>query len=344
MKHPPRFNESAQRGYAMILVIIAVAVAFITGLTFLYTSTTTTGVSQIMHQHAHARQHAEASLDLTFRYMQQTVDWRMDREPGNWLTDFSMPGGSVTVDVDYDPSPAILSFTIDDFSFEDEVGALSNPLLNPPMTGTIGGWEVSRTALVETGLTVPRVGTEISGESTEGHAQFYVSFLVNVVGSATASQTFTDTLDPDSNYVLRVDVGRQELLHAIADIDMRIYADGILIACATDSSIFTAFNNASDPSIFSSLYLSPTHTECALRFTTDDSPPTGDVRIELHAESLVGVISTVTFDNLRFEKEQYSDVDIHVTGRHGDASHVIEVTASQRAPLKNVAVVTWDES
>ncbi len=338
-----RVQQYRQRGFAMLLVMFVVMMAFIVGLTFLYTSSTTTSIAQTMNQHAQARQISESGALMMVRYMEQTLDWRTARDSGVWLNETAFLDGTLTVDTVYDADPQITSVAIDDWSFENSVTSMPNPILGPPMTATLGNWDLSRTALVVTGLTVPQIGTELSAYSSHGNNHVYVIFLASVDGSATISQTLADSLEPNTNYAFSVDVGRQLLGGALANVEMRVYAGGVLIASDADPTIYTLFTALGNPSVLIKSIIDPVHTEHVLRFSTDDTPPTGVVTLELHAKSLVGVLSSVTFDNMRFETETYGDATINVLGRYEQASHRISMTTKQAINLGQIDIVQWSE-
>ncbi len=63
--------------------------------------------------------------------------------------------------------------------------------------------------------------------------------------------------------------------------------------------------------------------------------------IELYAESMVGITSSVTFDHIRLNIEQYSPLTLTAVGSVGQASHVTTAVVTRASgPAK---IVTWSE-
>jgi HpiC1 cyclase len=332
-----------RKGSITIVVMIAVAIAFVMSLTFLLASTTTTGIAKTMHEHARARQIAESGLMLAIRYVEQSPDWRDNRVAGVWFNSPAMYGGGATVTGQFDPNPLLQPISIADGSFETEAAELGTPLANPPMSGTIGGWQVARTAAVETGPTVPRCGVEASADATDGTQWAFVQFLAAAQGTATFSQTLPVTLAPNSNYALHVDVTKINLASQLADREIRVYAGSTLLASSADPSVFTAFTASGDPSIVTTTPLQGGVVQDTLRFSTDGTPPTDPVRIELYAEAFLGLYATVSFDNVHLEVEVFSPVTLTSVGRCGGASHVVEAVVAPTELAAPASIVTWSE-
>ncbi len=237
------------KGSAMLLAVVAVGAAFVIGLTFLSSSATTTGVAQNMSDHAQARQVAETTLGMVVRYIEQAPDWRNQRTSGAWITDMSLLGGLATVTGTFDPVPTLDPLAVDDASFEQEIASLPNPLLNPPMSGAIGGWAVQRTAALVTGPTVPLIAVETSADATDGSQLASINFLSSVQSTGLFRQTLAHALEPNTTYALTVDVAKTILAPQLADVEIRVYAGATLIAVSVDPSVFTAMNESADPSM-----------------------------------------------------------------------------------------------
>jgi hypothetical protein len=248
------------------------------------------------------------------------------------MANYDMNGVSVTVEGAFTPDPSAGALTINDASFETAVGQLANPFSDPPMTGTLGGWELARTSALEFGPLVPRVGVVASAAATDGARLGYVRFPVVLAGSGTLGQTLADALTPNVSYALHVDVGTAGLAALISDYEIRVFAGATLVA------------SSNDPEFLTLLDLGGGFQEHVIRFATDGSPPAGAVRIELAAQALAGAVSAVAFDHVRLEIEDTSPLMLTATATNDDASHVIEATVSRDADGGNAyAIDSWEE-
>lgn len=353
-----RKHNRVRAGSSMVLVMLAVAVAFLMGLTFLTTSTTVTGVAQVMVDQARARQVAESGLMLAADYVRQEPDWKEKRGSGVWLTQAPMLDGAVSIEADFtSDAPVILN----DSSFEQQAAQLANPPLSPPMSGTIGGWEVSRTAMVQTGLTVPKIGCAVSADATQGNQRAFIDFGATVSGSGQFGQTLaTTTLQSDSEYVLSVDVKAEGFPPLSSSIGFRLLAGGVI--AASTANAYTLQLPALPDELPTPPSLPPAAPEVdsllevvglgasgastySLRFLTSASPPAGAVRVELFATS-IGVASTVAFDNVRLEMASNAPVTFTATGRCGDSSFVASATLRKTLGTDGqmkTNVVQWTE-
>lgn len=324
-------RSSRARGAALILVMMSIAVAAVIGLTFLNGSATLTAIAGTMNDHAQARQIAESAAAMAVRYVEQTPDWHTRRTSGPWISDFALHGGHCSVTAAFDPADVAGVLPLNDASFEMTTGQLSNPVLFPPMSGAIGGWTVQRTAAVQTGATVPRVGVAASAFATDGHHLALVEFPLSVIGSATFSQTLAETLEPDSAYTLEVDAGRAGLALVLANVQIRVYAGGTLLASSADPSLLTLLDLDGDFKTY------------VLRFDTDSHPPAGNLRVELHAESLLGVLSGAAFDDVRLTRLPTDPLVLTATARYGDAGHRVTVSVYPAAGAGHASIVQWTE-
>jgi HpiC1 cyclase len=316
----------------MLLVLIAIVVAFIVALAFLAGATTTTAVAGVLDRYAQAQRIAESGISLAMRYIEQTADWRTERTSGAWVSDYPLDGGFVSITGTFTTDAQAGSIDVDDPSFENAIGELANPLFSPPMAGTVGGWQLQRTAAFQFGPTVPRIGVRASAAATDGSRIGFVQFVVTVDGSGTLSQTLADALVPNASYALSVDVGRAGLAALLSNYEIRLLAGGTLVA------------SSSDPAALSLLDLDGDFAQNTIRFTTDDSPPAGAITIELHAQALAGVVSAVAFDNVRLEIEDPSPLVLTSVGRLDDASHVVQATVqSDTGAATGYRIVEWDE-
>lgn len=352
-----RQNRSSRphRGGTMVLVMLAVAIAFVIGLTFLRASTSVTAIADTMDHHAQARQIAESGLAITMRYVESTPNWRDTRTSGRWVSDLSLLGGAVSVDAAFDASPAEV-VALNDSSFEQQISELANPPISPPMSGVVGGWQVQRTAALETGATVPHIGVTNTPGTTLGANHAFISCSPVVVGSGRFSQTLTTTLQPNRRYELAIDISRSGLALFDSRFGFRLLAGGAVIAStehAWTSDLQGPPNQPPNPpqepptspeveSLVEVLALSGGFSEYTLSFTTNDEPPSGPLQVELTAESAGLSAIEVAFDNVRLTMAPHTPLVLTATGRHGAASHVVEasVLASDASSLK---IVQWSD-
>lgn len=317
----------------MVLALLTVAIAFVVGLTFMASSTTAVGTASVMSGHAQSRQIAESGLGVAISYLERTPEWRTSQPQGEWIHDFALLGGTLTVAAAFLPEIAPGALTPADASFEMQTAALPTPLLAPPMSGTVGGWQVRRSAVVATGPTVPTIGTQATPNATVGVNAAFVAFGVAVTGTGTLSQALSQPLAPLTSYELRVDVtvttGLSNLTHAF-----RILAGSTVVASSEHAWTLTLPSqpptppqNPADPAEYQALLtyagLGPgVPTTYALTFVTDNDPPSGNISIEMEAGA-TGLAASVWFDNVRFVGRRNSPVTITATGKCGSASHIV---------------------
>lgn len=347
-------SEPGQRGAVLLLVLLAVAIAMVGGLTFLVSSTTASGIAVSVDEHAQSRQIAESGIDLALRYMSTSETWMIDQPNGTWVNAESLEGGTVTITGSF-AAAAIPATPVDDHSFEDETRMLPSPLLFPPASGTIGGWDVRRSGLVWTGPTLPTIGTAFSLGATDGVNQGLISFALSVVGSAEFSQGLGFVLAPNHTYEIKVDIRGVGLPPVLGSFGYRLYSGGDLVV-TTEEGVFllsyltlpnvikaanTVLVNALRPcTLVRELIVGDTY-EYTMRFTTGDSPPTDPLTLELFADS-VGVVTSVWFDNVRIESVSNEPVRLIATGRVGDASHTVAVLAEQDL-IGGYRIIEWLE-
>lgn len=317
----------------MLLVLLAVIVAFIVGMSFLASAATTSGVADTLNTHARAQAAAESGVALAVQYIEQTPDWRTARTSGTWVSDYDMGGALISIAGVFSNDPDAGAIVIDDPSFEEDIGGIANvPPHAPPMTGTVGGWDLKRTSAIETDVTVPHVGVKALAGATDGSRLGAIEFPLVVVGTGTLGQTLPDALVPNAHYVLRVDVGKAELAAVLSDYEIRVFAGGTLVTSSNDSSLLSLLD------------LGGGFEQHALRFETGSSPPAGPIRIELHAASVVGVISAVAFDNVQLEIEDHNPVVLTVESHLDETSHVVRATVvPDTESTAGYRVVKWEE-
>jgi hypothetical protein len=271
-----------------------------------------------------------------------------------WIEDLSLWGGSVAVEAEYLPeTPALVMPS--DASFEIALAELPVPLLNPPMTGTVGGWTMERTALLATGPTVPAMGTQVSASATDGLNAAFVSFGVSVTGTGTFSQVLATGLMPRTSYRLSVDITVSTGLPSVTH-GLRVLAGGSLVATSEEAWTLSLPSdpgelpqppsNPVDPEQYEALLmvtgLTPgSPSRYTLAFVTDDDPPAGPISLELFAEA-TGVLASVWFDSVEFTAQNNDPVVFTATGRCGQASHVVVATVAN-TPTGRARIIEWSE-
>jgi hypothetical protein len=184
---------------------------------------------------------------------------------------------------------------IGDHGFESGPAELANPLLDPPLSGTIGGWHVERSALGQiTGLLVPRIGIVETDAATEGDHVGRILFIAGVVSQASFSQELGVGLSPATRYTLSVDVGAAGLADVMAEATVRVYAGPTLVATSDDAAFLTILDLGGDVDRF------------VLQFCGGAAPAAGELRVELVGESVVSVASAVAFDNVQLSAEAFN--------------------------------------
>lgn len=350
---PSNVHQRNCRGAALLLTLIAIGIGFVLGFMFVASSATARGNAMMMQQHAQARQCAESAMRATIEHIRATPNWRSTYVPGLWLDDVAVLAGTVDVSATYDPSLASGDIAIGNASFELSTGSLSTPLLFPPMSGTLGGWSVVRTALVETGATVPLIGMRASATATDGSNEAFITFGLSITGSGTFTRTVAAGLQPNTRYEFTVDARASGIVILDGDVGFRVLAGSAVIA-STEHSWTLALpalpaDLPTEPLVgptgleFESLLtifsLSNNYAEYTLTFETGDSPPAGSVNVQLFAQS-AGVASWASFDNLRMAMTASDPVVITGIAHQGDASYSVTATVDPSTG----SIIAWDEN
>ncbi len=350
----------SRRGATLLLALMASGIGLLLGLTFLSRSTTVVDAALVANRHAQARQISDAGLQLAIASVSDQGDWRSGRAPGRWLSDYELFGGRVSVEADFEPATDITDASPEDASFELEARELPTPPINPPMAGVIGGWNVSRTALLETGLTVPRIGTRADGSAPDGANVAFMTFTTAVDGSATLRQQLSMQFEPFTAYQLRVDVDPNGIPLLDSILTMRVMADTAVVASSDHA--FTLQLPAIPPNLpqAPSSPVSPPEVEAlfqyldtgggvfeaTLQFSTGDSPPAGDVVIEFYAESL-GLSNEIELDNVRFGIVEYEPLTLTSIGEYEGANHKITamlIAVPTGAGTSTTSILVWKEN
>jgi hypothetical protein len=347
-------RSRVRRGAVLLLATLTIAFAMVAGLTFLAGSSVALGLATIVEEHAQARQSAESAISATLEYMRLTPDWRDKHASGRWTDNLDIAGGRVELSVDY-PGSAPVNDVLADPSFEQQTTTVSTPLLAPPMSATVGGWSFERSALVQTGATVPAMGTRASASATDGGNQAFTSFTASITGGVTISQVLSEELRPSTSYELTVDMEVSGIGPSASEAGFRVFAGSTLVA-SSSNAVTLADGLSADalsqtaqqvqgaaqaPSSLLATLLAGSTTQYALRFQTDAHPPAGSVRIELFSQA-TAVIRTVSFDNVRFTSQSNLPWSISASASAGGSTH--RATASVRYDLSGTPrVVAWTE-
>jgi hypothetical protein len=348
-----RSRPRLERAGALLLVVLSVTVALIAGITLMAGATTTTAISVAVVDHAQSRQIAESGLALTLAYIDRTPTWRDEMSGGAWVQAQSLLAGDVSINAAFGasaPDP-----TITDPSFEDVTDTLPTPPESPPMSGAIGAWTVERTALVESGASVPLIGTRASASATQGANEGFIAFEASITGSGAFRQDLGVELEPTHLYELIVDITPAGVPPMDASFGFRLYAGDTLLA--TTEEALTSFEDmtpeeveenaeelqedAEEPATLAERTLAGGGSEYTLRFITSEDPTPGPLVIELFAES-VGISSEIAFDNVRLRTTSNEVVRLTASGRRGVASHA-SVAGIVSDLAGRIRLVEWTE-
>ena len=98
-KSATRMTQTPRRsaGFAMLLVMIMVGAAFVLGMSYLNAQSTSTSMMENKRRQAMARYIAESGLDLAVEEVKRNPDWRTDQTSGDWVTNYALAGGTVTI-------------------------------------------------------------------------------------------------------------------------------------------------------------------------------------------------------------------------------------------------------
>lgn len=343
-------------GVVLIFALVSIVVALIGGASVLFTASAQHSGTVLVRKHALARLATESALTAAIAHIEHDPDWINQASLGVWHQEIDIDGVPVDIEVTM-PGLAGPPVSIQDPSFETQIATLPTPLFSPPMSGVIGGWRVSRTALVQTGLTVPNIGTRLSVNATDGTAHAFISFGASVSGSGKFTQTIDDALIPNAIYQLSADILPNGLPPIDSSFGMRLYADNVLVASTQEALVLVdglggllqdllgdaqaLLDQALLPATLLRTLLSGSTSRYTLTFETPDVVPPGEVRLELFAES-VGLLTSVAFDNIHLEVLSNEPMTISAIGSVDGAGHRVDVRAI-RDMTGRCMIVRWDE-
>lgn len=342
-----------RRGAVLLLVVGAVGVAILAAMGLMAAGTPL--YSRVSHTAAatQARMTAESAVDHARMQLIANQEWSSRLEDGAWEGQISIDGQPVDMRVEF-MSETDAGIEVQNHSFEEGTGALSNPLFNPPMQGVVGGWTLKRRALAGTGLTVPRVGVRNSARATDGSREAYVTFVAALVGSGTVSRTLQQELESEATYAVSVDIGASSLPILEDSAWFELYAGETLLASSREAGVLldlsdlgevledatSLLNIAEYPAVLIRTLVDTNKYTCELRFQTDSSVPSEPLRLEMHAQSL-GILSEVTFDNVRVARTD-TPVTIRAQSKMDKASHVV-VANVRRLWTGETQIIGWEE-
>lgn len=179
---------------------------------------------------------------------------------------------------------------VNDHSFEQAAGSLPNPLLNPPLSGQIGGWTLTRGAVgAISGAVVPRMSIGDSALATDGNHIASIVFVAGVNAHAEFRQTVLAEYSPNTCYTLTVDVGTAGVAELLAEPSIRLLAGSDVVASSDGGATLQIVDLNADFSTWTVV------------FATGAAPPTGAIGIELAAAGTLDLASGVGFDNVRLD-------------------------------------------
>ncbi len=171
-------------------------------------------------------------------------------------------------------------------SFESGAGSLANPLVAPPLSGTLGSWLFERSGPgALTGLTVPRMGIAANSNATTGTQAAFVQFVINVDSAGRISQQLTTAALPAHRYTLAVDVASFDTLSVVPDVVLTLTAGGQTIGSSTT------------PGVLQILQLTATQRRFILTATSGPQV-SGNLGVSMSATSVAGAAAAVIFDTV----------------------------------------------
>jgi Tfp pilus assembly protein PilX len=85
------------RGVALMLVLIAMTIGLLLTAGFVLTQGTSIGIARNERDMERARMLAESGVDMCIWQMKYNTTWRTSMSPGNWLSNYALGAGTVTV-------------------------------------------------------------------------------------------------------------------------------------------------------------------------------------------------------------------------------------------------------
>lgn len=306
----------------MVLVIVSMTVGFTASVGYLFATHSITERVLRVSDEIDSRLVAESGIDIAQMLIESTPDWD-DHMDGSLFVNTSfdtnqhLSVSGVVLSVDSEPGNEV---TISSSSFELASDQLNNSFINPQLSGAFGDWQATRDAVVLTGATVPRMGVSEYLYASDGTHVGFVNFIAAVNGSGTFTQTLDDEFLPNTTYRFQVDVGIAGIATLLPEIELTLSAGGTTVGSMDDCDLLTILDLGSGSQ------------EISFEFTTGDSPPTGNIEIELKASSLLGLLCGVGFDNVRLEHlpPAMSIVQITAVGTSANEEHVLTVDVGVR--------------
>lgn len=181
---PRRGGRPRNRGMALLLVMIGMVVCTILTAGFLASQGTSIGIARNERDAQKARVMAQTGVDMCYWLIRNRTDWRSGMTPGNWLTNFPVGDGTVSVKVE----DGVLSG-------EDSSSFIDDPTKGVTLTatGTYDARDFSITATIKPtgGGTVFNSGNFIGGKISLGNSDLTVSVLDSYNSSVASYSALT---------------------------------------------------------------------------------------------------------------------------------------------------------
>jgi len=95
----PNHLDTRRRGIAMLLVMVALVVGMILTAGFMATQSTANGITRNQKSIGQTRMIAECGVDSCVWLIKNNSAWRRTMNPGNWISNMPINGGTLTVNV-----------------------------------------------------------------------------------------------------------------------------------------------------------------------------------------------------------------------------------------------------
>lgn len=347
---PGRPLRGDRRGAVLFIVMLTLAIALMAAASFLTAARTGVSTTVVMEDFAASRAATDAGVAMVLRCVREHGTDELPPD-GLWIDGLPLCGAVLAVEVD---RPETADLGPSNPSFEQQAGSLAQPLLNPPMSGAIGGWTLARTALVHTGVTVPSMGIVDSGSASDGSRVARAAYTVSVSGTAVFSRDVGGLLEAGRIYSVEVDILASGL-PLMSGYGVRIVAGGALVASTDEALLITdalpldelladagaLLDAAALPATLRRVLVGGGWERHTLTFASGGAPPAGPVRIELFTE-LAGLLCEVRFDNVSFTSDPSDPWVITATAVRGDAAHRVRAEAAEHLD-GSFTIDAWEE-
>src|SRR5438093_11262061 len=90
-------HRRPRRGMALYLVMVALVVCVLLGTVFLANSSVASVTGRNVEDRLKSRAIAESGIAMALRFIDLNPDWRTTQANGQWLSNYSLNGGTLTV-------------------------------------------------------------------------------------------------------------------------------------------------------------------------------------------------------------------------------------------------------